>query len=183
MAQAYSPLSELLGLSASDDGLRSSFLKDSKAFGDVKNLNSSLGGMGEQGAGLLKQINANPQKFQSDYDQYLRGQKMGNNPANQQPLYSNATNEWYDYAQNKWRNIGDGWGEAKDPTPTDPNTPVVARSRPGYSYGSNNPYLMNLLGLSKPVAGSRYTPEGKKIKGKSQETIDITDLLSKGGTY
>lgn len=186
MAQAYSPLSELLGLSANNTDLYDSFQKDPKAFGSLPNLTSSLSGLGDQGASLLKQINRNPQKFQSDYDQYLQGEKMGNNPANKRPLYSSATNQWYDYAGSKWRDIGDGWGESKTPetpAPVDPTKPVTQRSRPGYSYGSENPYLMEMLGLQKPAVGSKYTPQGKKIKGKSQSTMDITDMLAKGGVY
>ena len=186
MAQVENTLSGLLGLTTKNADLYDSFQKDPKAYGSLGNLTSSLSGLGEMGNSVLKQINSNPQKFQSDYDQYLQGQKMGNDPANTRPLYSSATNQWYDYAGSKWRDIGDGWGESKTPetpAPVDPTKPVTSRSRPGYSYGSENPYLMEMLGLQKPAVGSKYTPQGRKLKGKSQKTMDITDMLAKGGVY
>lgn len=62
-------------------------------------------------------------------------------------------------------------------------TPVATRSRPGYSYGTKNQYLMQLLGLSEPMDPSKYSTQGRKLKGTTQETMDITDLLSKGGVY
>lgn len=198
MAQASSSLGNLLGLIGSNQDASDYYYSNTKNLVNPDSLASlktklladpSASSNPDYATHVNKTLDPsrmNYEQMKVDYDQYLQGQKMGNNPANKRPLYSSATNQWYDYAGSKWRDIGDGWGESKTPetpAPVDPTKPVTQRSRPGYSYGSENPYLMEMLGLQKPAVGSKYTPQGKKIKGKSQSTMDITDMLAKGGVY
>lgn len=198
MAQASSSLANLLGLIGSNSEASDYYYSNTKNLVNPDSLASlktklladpSASSNPNYATHVNKTLDPSRMDYEQmkvDYDQYLQGQKMGNDPANQRPLYSSATNQWYDYAGSKWRDIGDGWGTAKvaeEATSGGVADPSKPRSRPGYSYGSDNPYLMEMLGLQKPAAGSKYTPQGKKIKGKSQSTMDITDMLAKGGVY
>jgi hypothetical protein len=195
MAQASSSISQLLGFISGNQTAYDNYYSNPKGFLDPENLstlksqmltdsdipiskeayanqvNSSFSNFDPSGQGY------NQLKF--DYDKYLQGSQVGNSPANTRPLYSSATNQWYDYAGNKWRDIGDGWGESKtpeSPAPTDPNKPVTPRKREGYSYGADNPYLMSMLGLSAPVKESQYSYNMRKPKNNSG--MDINNLLA-----
>jgi hypothetical protein len=191
MAQAENTLSGLLGLLSGNQTLSDSYYSNTKGFLDPQNLSTLKSQVladpeVSKNTGYVNQLNStlNPsgagyEKLKSDYDQYLQGQKMGNNPANTRPLYSSATNQWYDYGGNKWRDIGDGWGQSKTPeapAPTDPNKPATPRKREGYSYGAENPYLMNMLGLKAPEKESQYSYNARKPK--DQSGMDINNLLA-----
>ena len=114
---------------------------------------------------------ANPEAWQSKVSSYLNP-KYGN-------LQDSTTNEYYDSPTNKW--IKHTAASTSAPS-TATDEPATTRSRSGYSYGTENPYLNQLLGVKgKSPDLSRYQLEKGKRQGmkKKPEFDFINKLLGK----
>ena len=144
-----------------------------------------------------------PASYFAQYDQYLKGMgkptkdsiysvQYEGDPSYYRPQYIKSTNEWYDYNNNKWTPGTWVTGDiAQKPettaigttssTSTGGATVESPRSRRGYSYGTENPYLSELMGIKKGASrsASRYSlvPGEKKGMGKKRSYNFVEELL------
>jgi hypothetical protein len=142
---------------------------------------------------LGAQATSNPSAYYSAYDQFLKGTNQGSAPGANggtyqyegdssyyRPIVSPGLGMWYDYNNNAFKNLGDGFGSGSTPsTPVDPgSTPPVdtpagpLRPRPKgeeYQYGSKNPYMGKILGLGTKVSQSKKGQENylEKLLGRT----------------
>lgn len=132
---------------------------------------------------LGKLATSNPSQYFASYDQFLKGTNQGaqpggnggtyrydGDPSYYRPVVANSLGQWYDYKNNAFKNIGDGFGEkaptgGSAPPSTQPvdTTPPVKKAKPQgqeYQYGNKNPYLENLLAMANPKRSSAPSPYG-----------------------
>lgn len=153
-------------------GLFQTLSKNPDAFkefqANTKGFLQDLNKVGAYDTKLKDKAISNPSAYFAEYDQFLKGRgtslpgnnssfyvQYENDPGYYSPTFSKTLGQWYDYKQNKWRNIGDGWGSGgfspsapikqgppTNPTnPIDPSDPVATRPSKGYSYGGENRYI------------------------------------------
>lgn len=117
---------------------------------------------------------SNPSEYFAAYDQFLKGTNSGSQPgsggstgsiqyegdsAYYRPIVSANLGQWYDYKNNAFKNLGDGFGQVTPPGGSTPptnqppdTTPVVKKPKPKgeeYTYGRKNPYLDTLLQMGQ----------------------------------
>lgn len=162
------------------------FKNKPEAFSDFKSNSKGffqdVNKVGQYDTALKNHAVSNPQAYYAEYDQFLKGSrfdKPSNDPSSMvqydgdssyySPLKSNTSGEWYDYKNNKWKEYGSGgFGDQNFVVtpPTNPDAPLPTRSRVGYSYKSENPYLESLLGVPSSQAEGMGMEYLNKLLGR-----------------
>jgi len=103
-----------------------------------------------------------------------------------QPQYGNirdsSTSEYYDYPTNKWLkfNTQASSSSSSSTSSTEGDSPERQRTRQAYGYGSQNPYLEELMGLSKrnnPMSRYQQGPGKRQGMNKSPEYDFLAKLI------
>lgn len=129
---------------------------------------------------LGAQATASPSTYFASYDQFLKGTNQGTQPGGNggtfqyegdssyyRPIVSKGSGQWYDYKNNAFKNLGDGFetgggagGGAPPPNLPPDTSPVTSKPKPKpkgdeYKYGNKNPYMGDILGLGTQINGNK----------------------------